>query len=82
MEKQPHALTDTPVTEMRRENATRELAPSTSDAERKVPDARRHVDQRVIRMPSSTDTTRQVRLHGREVSELVRTMKALARGME
>ena len=49
MEKQPHALTDTSVTEMRCENATRELVPSTSDAKWKVPDARRNVDGRTER---------------------------------
>ena len=46
MEKQPHALADTPGTEMRCANATRELVPSTSDAKWKVPDARRNVDGR------------------------------------
>jgi hypothetical protein len=46
MEKQPHALVYAPGTEMRSENAEPESVPSTGDAERKVPDARRYVDGR------------------------------------
>jgi hypothetical protein len=43
MEKQPYALAHAPGTEMWCENATGDVVPSTSNAERKVPDARRYV---------------------------------------
>ena len=42
-EKQPHALTYAPGTEMRGENPKPETVPSTSYVERKVPNARRKV---------------------------------------
>jgi hypothetical protein len=43
MEEQPHALAYAPGIAMRSANAERESVPSTGDAERQVPDARRNV---------------------------------------
>jgi hypothetical protein len=45
-EEQPHALANATSTEMWSANAAPESVPSTGDAERKVPDARRHVVRR------------------------------------